>query len=55
MRLEFVVLGPPVSNQSQGPNLQNWRATVATEAQNRWNKAILTGNLKAIIINFHLG
>ena len=55
MHLEFVVPGPPISNQSPGPNLQGWRATVAAEAQAQWNRAILTGKLKAIIINFHLG
>jgi hypothetical protein len=54
MHLEFVVPGPPISNQSPGPGLQKWRATVAAEAQRRWRKAILQGPLKAIIINFHL-
>jgi len=55
MHLEFVVPGPPVSNQSQGPNLNNWRATVEAEARTQWNKPILSGNLKAILINFHVG
>jgi Holliday junction resolvase RusA-like endonuclease len=32
----------------------NWRATVEAEAKKQWNKAVLNGNLKAIIINFHL-
>jgi Holliday junction resolvase RusA-like endonuclease len=53
MHLEFVVLGPPISNQSPGPNLVSWRATVAGEAQNQWANPLLTGNLKAIIINFY--
>ena len=55
MHLEFVVPGPPVSNQRPGPNLNNWRATVEAEARKQWNKAILSGNLKAILINFHVG
>ena len=55
MHLEFVVPGPPISNQSPGPNLHNWRATVEAEAKKQWNKAILSGNLKAILINFYLG
>jgi hypothetical protein len=55
MHLEFVVLGPPISNLSPGPNLDNWRATVEAEAKKQWNKAVLSGNLKVIIINFHLG
>ena len=52
---EFMVLGPPISNQSLGPNLQNWRTTVAAEAKKNWTTATLTGKLKAIIINFHAG
>jgi Holliday junction resolvase RusA-like endonuclease len=53
MHLEFVVLGPPVSNQSPGPNLASWRASIRSAAENRWKKAPLTGPLKAILINFH--
>jgi hypothetical protein len=59
VHLEFVVLGPPISNQQSTPqgklNLTAWRATVAGEAQNNWAAAMLTGDLKAIIINFHSG
>src|SRR5260370_1177044 len=55
MHLEFVVLGPPISNQSPGINLTTWRATVAGEAQNQWAKPLLTDHLKAIIINFYAG
>jgi Holliday junction resolvase RusA-like endonuclease len=55
MYLEFVVVGVPISNQVPGPNLQAWRTVVAMEAQNQWNKPVLTGKLKGIIINFHLG
>lgn len=53
MHLEFVVLGPPISNQSPGTNLDHWRATVEAEARKQWNKAVLSGNPKAIIINFY--
>jgi Holliday junction resolvase RusA-like endonuclease len=59
VHLEFVVLGPPISNQQSTPqgkaNLTTWRATVAGEAQNQWAKPILMGELKAIIINFFTG
>jgi Holliday junction resolvase RusA-like endonuclease len=59
MHLEFVVLGPPISNQQstaqRRANLTTWRATVAGEAQNKWANPILTGRLKAIIINFCAG
>jgi Holliday junction resolvase RusA-like endonuclease len=59
MHLEFVVLGPPISNQQstaqRRANLTTWRATVAGEAQNKWANPILTGRLKAIIINFYAG
>ena len=59
VHLEFVVLGPPISNQQsnlQGKaNLNTWRATVAGEAQNRWKGPLLTGRLKTVIINFHDG
>jgi len=53
--LEFVVLGPPVSNQTPGPNLTTWRATVAGEARLQWANPPLTGELKAIIVNFYTG
>ncbi len=54
MYLEFVVLGPPVSNQSQGANLQSWKMTVKAQAALKWkNRPPLVGRLKAIIINFH--
>ena len=56
MHLEFVVLGPPISNQSQGSSaLLNWRNVVEAEARNQWKNAPLTGNLKAVLINFHAG
>jgi hypothetical protein len=55
VHLEFVVPGPPISNQSPGPNLTTWRATIAGQAQNQWAKPLLTGNLKAIIVNFYAG
>ena len=55
VHLEFVVLGPPVSNQSPGPNLTTWRATVAGAATLNWPNAPLMGDLKAIVINFYAG
>ena len=55
MHVEFVVLGPPISNQSPGDSLVNWKARVEAEAKKQWNRAILSGNLKAILINFHQG
>ena len=59
VHLEFVVLGPPISNQQSTPqgraNLTTWRATIACAAQNLWASPMLTGILKAIIINFHTG
>ena len=59
MHLEFVVLGPPISNQQSTPNgkanLMAWRATIAGAAGPLWAKPLLTGNLKAIIINFYAG
>lgn len=58
MHLEFVVQGPPISNQQSTPqgkaNIIAWRATVAGEAQNQWANALLSGTLKAILINFHV-
>lgn len=53
VHVEFVVPGPPISNQSQGTNLQAWRAAV--QARKLWKAAPLLGNLKGIIINFHEG
>lgn len=59
MHLEFVVSGPPISNQQTTPrgkaNLAAWCARVAGEAQNLWGGQPLPGDLKAIIINFYAG
>jgi Holliday junction resolvase RusA-like endonuclease len=59
MHLEFVVLGPPISNQQSTPagkaNLTAWRGTIAGVVGTLWAKPLLTGNLKAIIINFYAG
>jgi hypothetical protein len=56
MHLEFVVLGPPVSNQStNAANLTAWKNAVKGEALKVWTKAPLTGKLKAILVNFHTG
>jgi Holliday junction resolvase RusA-like endonuclease len=54
-----VVLGPPVSNQQSTAtgraNLTTWHATVAGAATLNWPHPPLTGELKAIIINFYAG
>lgn len=55
MYLEFVVPGPPISNQSQAAALTAWRATVGAAAKTQWTAPPLAGRLKAIIINFHTG
>jgi Holliday junction resolvase RusA-like endonuclease len=60
VHLEFVVPGPPISNQQSNAkgkaNLLAWRATVSGEAQRGWTtNPILTGHLKATIINFFFG
>lgn len=58
MHIEFVVPGPPISNQRPGPNLTAWKASVAAEAKSQYGgKTILKDRLKEIIIiiNFHLG
>ena len=54
MHLEFVAVGIPVSNQSPGPGLQAWKATVRAAAMAAWgNQAILAIELKAILIHFY--
>jgi hypothetical protein len=55
VHLEFVVLGLPISNQSPGPNLTAWRSAVAGVAGMNWSNRPLTGDLKAIILNFYAG
>jgi Holliday junction resolvase RusA-like endonuclease len=59
VHLEFVVPGPPVSNQQSTPagraNLTTWRGTVAGAATLNWPNAALTADLKAIIINLYAG
>jgi Holliday junction resolvase RusA-like endonuclease len=59
MYLEFVVLGPPISNQQSTPqgraNLAAWKATIAGAATLAWPNAPLTIELKAVIINFFAG
>src|SRR5208337_1013846 len=55
--LEFVVLGPPISNQQSTPNgranLNTWRARIVGAARRQWSNPLLLVDLKAIIINFH--
>jgi crossover junction endodeoxyribonuclease RusA len=59
MHLEFVVLGPPISNQQTTPkgkaNLTLWHATIVRAARSLWPNPLLMGHLKAIIINFYAG
>src|SRR4051794_10330338 len=59
VHLEFVVMGPPISNQQSTAkgkaSLTAWKAQVAGEAQNKWAAAPLNLLLKAVIINFHDG
>ena len=57
--LEFVVLGPPISNHQSTPqgkkNLTTWRATVRGAATLMWPNPPLPKVLKAVIINFYEG
>jgi crossover junction endodeoxyribonuclease RusA len=53
VHLEFVVFGPPVSNQSPGPGLTLWRATIVGTANLNWPHAPLVGELRAVILNFY--
>lgn len=59
MHIEYVVAGPPISNQQSTPqgkaNLVAWRAKVLVQATNYWKVPALAGKLKAMIINFHFG
>ena len=57
--LEFVVPGPPISNQQSTArgraNLATWQATITGAASLAWPNAPLTIELKAVIINFYEG
>jgi len=59
MHLEFVVPGPPISNQQSTTHgkakLAAWRAKLAGVATKLWSNPILLGELKAIILNFYTG
>jgi Holliday junction resolvase RusA-like endonuclease len=56
MHVEFVIVGVPISNQSAGSAaLLAWRASIEAEVRTNWKYRPLTGKLKAVIINFHLG
>jgi Holliday junction resolvase RusA-like endonuclease len=56
---EFVVLGPPISNQQSKAkgraNLTAWKATIAGAVATSWVRTKMTIPLKATIINFHGG
>jgi hypothetical protein len=54
--LEFVVLGPPVSHQTNDKkNLKAWQAKIRAEAGKVWTSAPLKGKLKFVVYNFHEG
>jgi hypothetical protein len=57
--LEFVVQGPPISNQQSTAKgratLMAWKATIAAAVAANWMGQELTAPLKATIINFHSG
>jgi Holliday junction resolvase RusA-like endonuclease len=59
VHLEFIVPGPPISNQqrtSRGKSvLANRRAAVSAAARTAWSGPKLSGRLQATIINFHVG
>jgi hypothetical protein len=56
VHLEFVLQGPPVSDQTRDrANLKVWQATVRAEAARTWTATPLTGKLKFLLINFHEG
>jgi Holliday junction resolvase RusA-like endonuclease len=60
MHLEFIVSGPPISNQQSSQagkaNLIAWQGTIAGTVVPLWGpKAILTAELKAVVINFFAG
>lgn len=60
VHLEFVVPGPPISNQQSTAagkaNLTTWHAVIAGVVTPLWGaKPVLTGELKAVIINFFAG
>src|SRR4051794_3389144 len=60
MHIEFVVPGPPISNQQSTAagrtNLANWKSDIAAALAPPWGaKAVLGGELKAIVINFFAG
>ena len=59
MHLEFVVPGPPISNQQNTQNgkqnLADWRAKIAEAAGPQWVDPLITRHVKAIVINFYAG
>ena len=60
MHLEFVVPGPPISNQQSTAagraNLTTWQRIIAAAVGPLWGaRPVLTGELKAVIINFFAG
>ncbi len=59
VHLEFVILGPPISNQQSTThgktNLAAWKAAIAGAATLNWSNPTLTTELKAVIINVYAG
>jgi Holliday junction resolvase RusA-like endonuclease len=57
--MEFVVAGPPISNQQSTPtgraNLAAWRTKIRGVAQTLWSNPAPSGELKVIILNFYVG
>ena len=59
VHLEFVVLGPPISNQQTKEkgrtNLETWCKAIRKAAVEKWREPQLTGHLRASILNFYEG
>lgn len=59
VHLEFIVPGPPVSNQQRSSRgkayLHSWKAAVSNAVRVAWSSPKLTVNLQATIVNFHAG
>ena len=54
--VEFTVEGPPISHQTHDKgNLQTWKQAVRAAATKVWSNPPLTGPLKFILMNFHVG
>ena len=58
MHVEFVLPGPPISNQQSTArgkaNLARWRAQVESAARVAWVRPPLASAVRVTLINFHL-